>query len=65
MAWFAGADSGGRHWAIVATLIQTARLNDVDPLACLTDVLGIVAGRTKRNELASLLPWNCKAAKAV
>jgi transposase len=60
-ALFAGADSGGRHWAIVATLIQTAKLNEVDPLAWLTDVLQrIVAGRTKRNELVSLLPWNWK-----
>jgi transposase len=30
-ALFAGADSGGRHWATIASLIQTARLNDVDP----------------------------------
>jgi hypothetical protein len=28
---FAGADAGGRHWAIVATLIQSAKLNNVDP----------------------------------
>ncbi|WP_428486243.1 IS66 family transposase [Rhodopila sp.] len=57
-ALFAGADSGGRRWAIIATLIQTAKLNDVDPLAWLTDVLErIVSGRTKRNELHSLLPW--------
>jgi hypothetical protein len=65
-ALFAGADSGGRHWATVATLIQTAKLNDVDPLAWLTDVLErIVAGRTKQNELEQLLPWNWKAAKPV
>ena len=58
-ALFAGADSGGRHWAIVASLIQTAKLNDVDPLAWLTDVLErIVSGRTKQNELHRLLPWN-------
>jgi transposase len=64
-ALFAGADSGGRHWAIVATLIQSAKLNDVDPLAWLTDVLQrIVTGHTKRNELASLLPWNWQDAKA-
>lgn len=65
-ALFAGADSGGRHWACIATLIQTAKLNDVEPLAWLTDVLQrIVAGRTKLNELASLLPWNWEAAKAI
>lgn len=64
-ALFAGADSGARHWAIVATLIQSAKLNDVEPLAWLTDVLEqIVAGRTKRHELGSLLPWNWKPAKA-
>jgi transposase len=58
-ALFAGADSGAQHWAIVATLIQTAKLNDVDPLAWLTDVLErIVSGRTKSNDLHSLMPWN-------
>jgi transposase len=60
-ALFAGAPSGGQHWAIVATLIQTAKLNDVEPQAWLTDVLQrIVSARTKRNELHTLLPWNWK-----
>jgi IS66 C-terminal element/Transposase IS66 family len=64
-ALFAGSNSGGKHWAIIATLIQSAKLNDVDPLAWLTDVLErIVSGRTKRHELDTLLPWNWKAAKA-
>jgi transposase len=62
-ALFAGADSGGEHWALVATLIQTAKLNKLDPLAWLTDVLErIVSGQTKRNELHTLLPWNWKPA---
>jgi transposase len=61
-ALFAGADSGGEHWALVATLIQTAKLNLLDPLAWLTDVLErIVSGRTKRTELHTLLPWNWKS----
>ena len=65
-ALFAGADSGGRHLAFVATLIQTAKLNNVDPLAWLTDVLQrIVAGTTKMHELHTLLPWNWKATNAV
>jgi len=43
-------------------LIQTAKLNEIDPLAWLTDVLQrIVSGQTKRNELHALLPWNWKA----
>jgi transposase len=60
-ALFAGADSGGKHWAIVATLIQTAKLNNVEPLAWLTDALKrIVSGQIKRNQLETLLPWNWK-----
>jgi transposase len=43
------------------TLIQTAKLNGVDPMAWLTDVLQrIVSGKTKANELHTLLPWNWK-----
>jgi hypothetical protein len=41
------------------TLIQTAKLNGVDPMAWLTDVLErIVCGKTKAHEMHTLLPWN-------
>jgi transposase len=57
-ALFAGSDGGARHWAIAMTLIQTAKLNGVEPMAWLTDVLErIVSGRTKAHELHTLLPW--------
>ena len=53
------------HWAIAMTLIQTAKLNGVNPMAYLADVLErIVSGRTKRNELHTLLPWNWTASPA-
>jgi transposase len=58
-ALFAGSDGGARHWAIAMTLIQTAKLNGVDPMAWLADVLQrLVSGRTKAHELHTLLPWN-------
>ena len=58
-ALFAGSDGGARHWAIAMTLIQTAKLNGVDPMAWLTDVLErVVSGETKANALHQLLPWN-------
>jgi hypothetical protein len=54
-----GSDGGARHWAIAMMLIETAKLNDVEPLVWLTDVLErIVSGRTKAHELHTLLPWN-------
>ena len=58
-ALFAGSDDGARHWAIAMTLIQTAKLNGVDPMAWLTDVLErSVSGRTKAHEL-----MNCTCAR--
>ena len=63
-ALFAGSDGGARHWALAMTLIQTAKLNAVDPMAWLTDVLErIVSGRTKAHELDTLLPWNWAVAQ--
>lgn len=60
-ALFAGSDGGARHWAIAMTLIQTAKLNGVDPMAWLADVLErVVSGRTKSTALHALLPWNWK-----
>jgi transposase len=47
------------------TLIQTAKMNGVDPMAWLTDVLErVVSGRTKSHELHTLLPWNCEPINA-
>jgi transposase len=61
-ALFAGSDGGARHWAIVASLVATAKLNGVEqPLAWLTDVLErMVSGRTKAHALEQLLPWAWK-----
>jgi transposase len=60
---FAGSDGGARHWAIVASLMATAKLNGVEPQAWLSDVLErMVSGRTKAHELERLLPWAWKVA---
>ena len=59
---FAGSDGGARHWAIAASLVAAAKLNGVEPLAWLTDVLErMVSGRTKAHELERLLPWTWQA----
>ena len=54
---FAGSDRGGERAAVMLTLIQTARLNNVDPQAWLADVLARIADH-KITHLAALLPWN-------
>jgi transposase len=65
IALFAGSDSGGRHRAIDATLIQTAKLNAVEPLAWLIDVLErIESGPTGQYQPHPLSPWGWAAAAA-
>ena len=53
---FAGSDAGGRRAAAMDTLIETAKLNDVDPRAWLTDVLARLPGHPAKH-VADLLPW--------
>jgi transposase len=54
---FAGSERGAERAALMYTLIQTAKLNDVDPQAWLADVLARIAD-TPQTKLADLLPWN-------
>jgi hypothetical protein len=59
-AWlFAGSDQGGERAAAMYSLIQTAKLNDVDPRAWLADVLARIADMPQQR-LHELLPWNWK-----
>ena len=60
---FAGSDRGGERAAVMYTLIQTARLNDVDPQAWLADVLARINDHNVQ-KLDALLPWNWKTAAA-
>ena len=60
---FAGSDRGGERAAVMYTLIQTARLNDVDPQGWLADVLARINDHNIQ-KLDELLPWNWKTAAA-
>jgi ABC-type multidrug transport system fused ATPase/permease subunit len=56
-ALFAGSDGGAEHWATIASLIETCKLNDVDPLAYLTDVLTRIVNGHPNSDIDQLLPW--------
>jgi transposase len=60
---FAGSDRGGERAAVMYTLIQTARLNDIDPQAWLADVLARINDHNIQN-LDQLLPWNWRTTAA-
>ncbi|SHG79862.1 IS66 family transposase [Bradyrhizobium erythrophlei] len=57
-ALFAGSDGGAQHWATIASLIETCKLNDVDPLAYLTDVLTRIVNGHPNSDIDQLLPWS-------
>ena len=56
---FAGSERGADRATAMATLIMTAKLNDVDPQVWLADVLGRIAD-IPQGRLVELLPWNWK-----
>lgn len=56
-ALFAGSDGGAEHWAVVASLIETCKLNSVEPLSYLTDVLTRIVNGHPNSQIDDLLPW--------
>ncbi len=62
---FAGSDGGGERWAVIASMIETAKLNGVEPYAWLKDVLTRMVGGHPVNRLDELLPWAWQPQKPV
>jgi transposase len=50
-------DGGAGQWATVASLIETCKLNDVDPLGYLTDILARIVNGHPNRDIDQLLPW--------
>lgn len=60
-ALFAGSDGGGEHWAMLASLIETCKLNDINPQHYIADVLTKLVNGHPINRIQELLPWNWRA----
>lgn len=56
-ALFAGSDEGGTNWAIIASLIETCKLNGVHPHAWLTDTLTKLVNLWPASRIDELMPW--------
>ena len=61
---FAGADTGGDRAASMYTIVQTAKLNDVNPEAYLRDTLAKIAEGHPISRIDELMPWCWKTASA-
>jgi transposase len=56
-ALFARSDEGGANWAIIASLIETCKLNAVNPHAWLADTLTKLVNRWPSSKIDDLMPW--------
>jgi hypothetical protein len=54
---FAGSHGGAENWAIVASLIETCKLNGVNPQTYLTDVLTRIVNGHPNSRIDELMPW--------
>lgn len=57
-ALFAGHDAGAANWGVIASLIETCKLNAADPHAWLADALTAIVNGHKQSDIDALLPWN-------
>jgi transposase len=63
-ALFAGSDGGAEHWAVIASLIETCKLNDIDPYAYLATTITKIVNGHPNARLDELLPWAYPTATA-
>jgi transposase len=57
-ALFAGHDAGAENWAVIASLIETCKMNSVNPQAWLAATLTAIVSGHKQSQIDVLLPWN-------
>lgn len=57
-AHFAGNETGAENRTVIASLIETFKMNGVDPGAWLTATLAAIAKRHKQSQIDGLRPWN-------
>ncbi len=60
-ALFAGHDAGAQNWGIIASLIETSKLNNIEPQAYLTATLRAIVDGHRQSQIEQLLPWNFDA----
>ena len=55
---FAGSDEGGANWACLASLIETCKLNGLNPQTYFTDLLTRLVNGWPQKRIDELMPWH-------
>jgi hypothetical protein len=63
-ALFAGHDAGAQNWAIIASLIETCKLNGIEPQGYLSAILTAIAGAHKQSDIKEALLQNSPSGRA-
>lgn len=61
-ALFAGSDEGGQTWALLASLVETCKLNEVDPNAYFTKLFTRLVNGWPQARIEELMPWRLRPA---
>jgi transposase len=56
-ALFAGHDEGGKNWGRIASLIETCKMNDIEPFAYIKATLEAIASGYPADQIDELMPW--------
>lgn len=64
-ALFAGSDGGAEHWAVIASLIETCKLNGVELHGYLADIIARIVTGHPNSRIDELLPWTYPPAPAL
>ncbi len=59
-ALFAGHNAGAQNWVMIASLIETCKLNKIEPHSYITGVLAAIVNGHKQKDIEQLLPWNSR-----
>ena len=64
MPFFAGHEVGAENWALLASIVATCKLNDVNPVAYIADTLQAILNGHPQSRIEKLTPWNFRKASS-
>jgi len=62
---FAGNEIGAENWALLASIVATCKLNNVDPVAYITNTLQAILDGHPQSRVEELMPWNFHPASSL
>jgi IS66 C-terminal element len=65
MRSFAGHEVGAENWALLASIVATCKLNDVNPAVYIAETLGAITDGPPHSRIEDLMPWRFRKASSL